>query len=159
MSSDSVQVVEKLLQNSLDPEAVRQLVAPDATYMSLTYENPELKKILPYCGVQPQGGPDAVLGVFGFVNKIWAMEAFEIKSSFGSGENVAVFGSMTYRSKTLGKGFTSPFAIWATVVDGKVTYMQFLEDTLLSTTSFREEGAGSFGTYIVDPGTREKISV
>ena len=159
MSLTSAQVVEKLLQNSLDPAVVKEIVAWDATYMSLTYENPELKRILPYCGLQPKGGPDAVSGVFGFVNKIWAVEAFEIKASFSSGENAAVLGSMCYRSKTLGKVFTSPFSIWATVVDGRVTYMQFLEDTLLSTSSFRESAEGSCGTYIVDPETRERITV
>ncbi|KAH8689445.1 hypothetical protein BGW36DRAFT_412243 [Talaromyces proteolyticus] len=151
-------VVEKLLQNSLDPAIVREIVAPDATYMSLTYENPELKKILPYCGVQPEGGPDAVLGVFGFVNKIWAIEDFDIKKSFSSGENAAVFGSMRYRSKTLGKVFTSPFSIWATVIGGKITYMQFLEDTLLSTSSFKEGGEGPLNTYIVDPETNERVT-
>ena len=159
MSLTPVQVVEKLLQNNINPAVVEEVVASNATYMSLSYDNPELKQILPYCGVQPEGGPTAVLGVFAFVNKIWAIEAFEIKTSFASGENVAVFGSMTYRSKTLGKSFTSPFSIWATVVQGKITYMQFLEDTLLSTTSFKEGGKGSFGTYIVDPETHNRIVV
>lgn len=159
MSLTPIQVVERLLQNSLDPAIVKEVVAPDATYMSLTYDNPDLKKILPYCGIQTRGGPDAVSGVFGFVNKIWDNEDLKITASFGSGENVAIFGSMTYRSRTLGKVFTSPFSIWATVVDGKVTYMQFLEDTLQSTASFKVDGEGSFGTYIVDPDTKEAIRV
>jgi hypothetical protein len=46
---------------------------------------------------------------------------------FGQGEDVAVFGAFTYRSNTLGKVVTSPFSIHVNVVDGKVTYLQFLD--------------------------------
>jgi hypothetical protein len=40
-------------------------------------------------------------------------------------------------------------------LDGKVTYVQFLEDMLQSTTSFKVDGP--FGTYIVDPETKKEI--
>jgi hypothetical protein len=35
------------LQNLLDPDVVTSVVAPDATYVSLNTENPELAKIMP----------------------------------------------------------------------------------------------------------------
>jgi uncharacterized protein len=78
--------------------------------------------------------------VFGTANKIWVNEDSKIHVCFDDGENFAAFGQMPYRSKSLGKMFTSPFSVWAKVADGKVTYVQYLEDTLQSTTSFKQGG-------------------
>ena len=36
---------------------------------------------------------------------------------------------------------TSPFSIHVEVVDGKVTYLQFLEDTYATAASFRSAGS------------------
>ena len=58
MSSDSpapTEVVRKLLENTLKPEIVRDLMAPDATYISLNYDNADLAKILPYAGTHAKG--------------------------------------------------------------------------------------------------------
>lgn len=75
------------------------------------------------------------------MDEIWAQEAFEIQALFGSGENVALFGKFTYRSRTLGQVNTSPFSIWCKVNgEGKVTYMQFMEDTLGTTDTFKKSG-------------------
>ncbi|KAL6720104.1 hypothetical protein ACLMJK_002025 [Lecanora helva] len=151
-SSTPTEVVQKLLENTLKPEVVRELVASDATYISLSYNNPDLAKILPYAGTHKQAGPQAIIDTFATVNTIWANEAFEVQALFGSGENVAVFGSFTYRSRALGKASTSPFSIWCKVHEGRVTYMQFMEDTLGTTDSFRQSGKKQ---YIVfkDKGT------
>ncbi len=51
---------------------------------------------------------------------------------------------MTYRSSVLGKRVTSPFAIFAKVSDGKLTYMQFMEDTFATSASFRSGGRWTF---------------
>ena len=60
---------------------------------------------------------------------------------------MAVFGKFTYRSRSLGQVSVSPFSIWCKVDgEGKVTYMQFMEDTLGSTDSFKKEGRK---TYLV----------
>ncbi|TKA70610.1 hypothetical protein B0A49_07257, partial [Cryomyces minteri] len=59
-----------------------------------------------------QDGPQAIVDTFLGVAESGANEAFEIRAVFGSGEHVAVFGSFTYRSRTLGKACTSPFSIW-----------------------------------------------
>lgn len=42
-----IQVIEKFLANTANPEVINRLVAPDATYVSLTFENKDLKRILP----------------------------------------------------------------------------------------------------------------
>lgn len=55
MSTKPTKVVKKLLANTLNPDVVRELVAPDATYISLNYENPDLTKILPYAGTHAKG--------------------------------------------------------------------------------------------------------
>jgi hypothetical protein len=70
MALATPQAIEKLLQNTIKPTIITELVSHDATYIPLTYSNPELKKILPYSGVQERGGPAAVLDVFSTVNKL-----------------------------------------------------------------------------------------
>jgi len=92
-------------------------------------------------------GPQAIIDTFATVNKIWANEAFEIQSLFGSADNVAVFGKFTYRSRTLGQASTSPFSIWCKVNGGKVTYMQFMEDTLGTTDSFKKDGKKQYVVF------------
>lgn len=141
MAPTPTEVVRTLLANTTNPTILESIVAPDATYISLNYFNPTLTKILPYAGTHSKSGPQAIIDTFTTVNENWATEAFEVQSLFGSGENVAVFGSFTYRSRTLGKACTSPFSIWCRVNgEGMVSYMQFMEDTLGSTDTFRKEG-------------------
>jgi hypothetical protein len=54
---------------------------------------------------------------------------------------VAVFGDFRDKSRSLGKVVTSPFAILVKVVDGRVTYLQFLEDSYATAASFRQDGS------------------
>ena len=42
-----IAVIERFLANATNPEVVNELVAPNATYISLNYENEDLKRILP----------------------------------------------------------------------------------------------------------------
>jgi hypothetical protein len=102
-----VSVIEQFLANTTNPEVVNQLVAPDATYISLNYENKDLKRILPWAGTG--SGPKAFIETFTRVSQYWQILAFEVREKFGSVENVAVFGSFTYKSYTLGKTVVSPF--------------------------------------------------
>lgn len=139
-----VQTVGEWLQNLLDPEVVNRIVAPDATYVSLSTDDPELKKILPWAGTSH--GPDAFVGNLSEMFRRWQNEQFEVTSMFGEGEDVAVFGRFTYRSNTLGKAVSSPFSIHVKVVDGRVTYLQFLEDTYATAASFRVSGSWTVHT-------------
>ena len=143
-------VVRELLSDPTNPEAVRRLVAPDATYVSLNFDNPELRQIMPWAGTRR--GPEAVLDTYGQVGRFWHSEAFTIEELFGAGENVAVFGRFTYRSATLGKAVTSPFAILAKVSGGQITFMQFMEDTFGTASTFR---SGGVATYRSDPNGGE----
>ena len=137
-----VQIVQQLLQGSKDPAVVHALVAPDAIYVSLNYENAELKKIMPWAGTSK--GPEAILTTYTTVGERWENQAFDIETIFGVDENVAVFGRFTYKSKTLGKAVTSPFSILAKVRHGQVIYMQFMEDTFGTAATFRSGGSWKF---------------
>ncbi len=143
MTRTPAEVVRAILDNPTDLEVVRELVAPDATYVSLSYDNPELKRIMPWAGTS-QGGPEAVVGTYASVGRYWSNEDFAVEDVIEGADRVAVFGRFTYRSATLGKAVTSPFAILARVTDGRVTYMQFMEDTFGTAATFRVGGEAVF---------------
>ena len=150
MPSSNVDIVKAILDNPTDLASVKELVAPDATYVSLNYDNPELKRLMPWAGTQT--GPEAVVSTYSRVGRYWKNERFKIEEIFEAGENVAVFGRFTYRSTTVGRAVTSPFSILAKVQGGKVTYMQFMEDTFATASSFR---TGGTATYRADPDGAE----
>lgn len=141
-TTQATRVVSEFLENTAPDKvesAARRLVAEDATYISLNFDNPELKKILPWTGTQK--GRQAYTSTFLGVARYWTVEDFKIFDLFGVEENVALFGSFTYRSNTQGRTFTSPFAVHAKVRNGKIVYMLFMEDTFASSRSFRSGGA------------------
>ena len=144
MSETNIQIVQELLAGATNPEVVNALVAPDADYMSLTYHNPDLEKIMPFAGMHRGAGPKAVLLTFQTVHKFWTVEKFDPQQILGDGDNVAIFGSFTLTSKTVGKTFTSPFCVLATVKNGRVTYMQYMEDTLGTGSTFRSGGSAKY---------------
>lgn len=137
-ASAAVRVMKAILDNPMDIDNVRAWTAPDVTYVSLNFENQMLKSVMPWCGTRR--GPQAIVDTFKGVSRYWSVEAFEPHAAFGDSEHAAMFGSFTYRSTTLGKQVTSPFAIYAHVVDGKCVHLQFMEDTLATTESFRKGG-------------------
>jgi uncharacterized protein len=139
MPASPIEVVGQWLENLLDPDIVTSLVAPDATYISLNTEDAELNKIMPWAGTSR--GPQAFLDNLGMMFTRWENQAFNVATMFASDENVAVFGDFRYKSHSLGKVVSSPFAILIKVADGKVTYLQFLEDTYATAASFRESGS------------------
>jgi uncharacterized protein len=147
MSASPIEVVGQWLQNLLDPDVVNRVVAPDATYVSLNTENPELSKIMPWAGTSR--GPQAFLGNLGEMFARWENQAFNVTTMFASGENVAVFGDFRYKSHSLGKVVSSPFSILVKVVNERVTYLQFQEDSYATAASFRKDGSWTIQT---EPG-------
>ncbi|KAJ9616934.1 hypothetical protein H2200_000654 [Cladophialophora chaetospira] len=154
MSSQPKEVVARLLENTSNASVMEELVAPDATYISLCYSNPPLHQIMAHAGQHAEKGPQAVISTFANVNKIWAMEDFQIEALFGEGSDVAVFGRFTLRSRTLGKACTSPFSIHCKVEAGQVTYMLFMEDTFGTGATFEKAGEK---TYEVESGKAIKL--
>jgi hypothetical protein len=137
-----VEVVQKLLSNPLDLEQVRSLTTPEVQYVSLNANHPELTRVLPWAGVHT--GPEEIVKAFQGIYAMWETVSFDIKAAFGQGEDVAVFGEFAYRSKEVGKTIKSPFAIHLKVVNGKVAYIFFLEDTLMTTSSVQIGGQTTY---------------
>jgi hypothetical protein len=144
MSASPIDVVGQWMQNLLDPEVINRVVAPDATYVSLNTQDAELSKIMPWAGTSH--GPQAFIGHLTMMFTRWENQAFNVTTMFASGENVAVFGDFRYKSHSLGKVVSSPFSILVKVVDGMVTYVQYLEDSYATAASFRQDGSWTVQT-------------
>jgi uncharacterized protein len=142
MQTNPKEIVQTLLKSVHDPKTVKELCAPDVTYVSLNYSNPDLHKIMPWCGTSH--GPEAILKTFRDVAEFWAIDSFDPEEIIGEAGSVAVFGRFTYTSTKLRKKITSPFAILFKVKEGKITYMQFMEDTFCTASSFRSGGTWKF---------------
>lgn len=148
-SAASLAVVMDFLSNTAPDKveaAAERLVAPDATYVSLNFDNPELKKIEPWTGTAK--GPSAYSSTFMRVANYWKIEDFTVTDKIASSEDVAIFGKFTYRSVAVGHVFTSPFSIHAKVQNGKMIYFQFMEDTYASASSFRQSGSWTVKTTV-----------
>lgn len=143
MAKTNIEIVQELLNGATKAEIVNALVAADAVYVSLNYDNPDLKKVMPWAGTH-RDGRAGILKTFRDVNRYWTVVEFDIREMFGVEENVAVFGSFTVKSVKLGKQATSPFSILAKVKGGKVTYMQYMEDTIATGSTFRSSGTWKF---------------
>jgi ketosteroid isomerase-like protein len=127
MTNSPAEVIQALLTKPTDPQHVKSLTTPDVTYVSLSENNPDLKRYLPWTGTNK--GPDAIVKTFEGIGRTWETKAFEVREVIEQNEAVAMFGSFTYRGRKSGKEITSPFALLAHVKNGKVSYIQFLEDT------------------------------
>ncbi len=142
MAREPKEIVETLLNSIRDRGVVRALCAPDVTYVSLNHSNPDLHKIMPWCGTDQ--GVNAISKTFDDVARYWNIDSFTPEVIFGEGDNVAVFGRFTYTSTKLRKTVATPFSIFCKVTDGYVVYMQFMEDTFCTASSFRSGGTWKF---------------
>ena len=120
-------------------QAAEALVAEDATYISLNFDNPELERIEPWTGTRK--GRQIYIDTFSNVGTYWEVNDFQVSDVIADGELVAVFGQFTYTSVEVGHRFTSPFAIKARVENGLITFFQFMEDTYAPARSFRKSGS------------------
>jgi uncharacterized protein len=129
MTLSPTEVVLSILTNPKSLDHVRPFVSDDFTYVSLNYEDKDLKKVMPWCG--RSRGVESLVKTFVDVGTFWRVDDFTIETMFGENENVAVFGRFTYTSTVLAKQVTSPFAVLAKVSKGRCTYMQFMEERAL----------------------------
>ena len=118
MSTNLTAVLQQLLQNTSNLKMLQQLMTPDATYVSLNFDNPELKKIEPWAGTHK--GPQALSDVFAAIQRFWETLDFKVTDTIEQGSRVAFFGSFTYKSNVTGKEITSPFGLLARFEGGKV---------------------------------------
>ena len=147
MSRTAVELLENLLKHTLDADAIRTLVAPDATYVSLNQSDSDLHRVMPWAGTH-RDGPQGIIDTFVGVAKFWRVDAFTVDQLFGNDTHAAAFGRFTYTSTVAGRTVTSPFAVLAIASDDRIAYMQFMEDTFATASSFQIDGSA---TYHVDP--------
>jgi hypothetical protein len=62
MSTNLAAVLQQLLQNTSHLKVLPRLMTPDVTYVSLNFDNPELKKVEPWTGTHK--GPQAAIRCF-----------------------------------------------------------------------------------------------
>ena len=148
-----LEVVNKLLANPVDIENVRSLTTADVEYVSLNRRHPDLTRVFPWAGVNH--GPEEIVTAFKGIYAMWETVAFDVKAAFSQGEDVAMFGEFTYRSKEVDKTVTSPFGIHLKVVGERVAYILFLEDTLITTSSVQTGGEADY----LSLGNRVKLTV
>jgi ketosteroid isomerase-like protein len=137
-----LELVQTLLSNPTNIEHVCGLTTEDVTYISLNFDNPELHKVLPWAGTNR--GPQSIVDAFTSMGRVWETKAFEVGDVIANEHSVAMFGSFTYRTRTLGREITSPFALLARVTDNRISFVQFLEDTFGTASSFRAAGTWHF---------------
>jgi hypothetical protein len=138
----STDILSAILEKPTDIAHVRSLVTADVTYVSLNYSNPDLKRIMPWCGTSK--GPESIVKTFVDVSRYWTVQSFEREALFGDNGHAAMFGRFTYKSVVLSKVVTSPFAVFARCKDGLCNYLQFMEDTFATGASFRSGGTWKF---------------
>jgi hypothetical protein len=131
----AVELVQTLLSNPTNIDHVRGLTTDDVTYVSLNFSNPELNKVFPWAGTNK--GPQSIVDAFDAMGRLWETTAFKISDVLLNDNSVAMFGSFTYKTRTLGSEITSPFALLAKATKDKISYVQFLEDTFGTASSFR----------------------
>jgi ketosteroid isomerase-like protein len=150
MSTNLTGALQDLLQNTTNLKVLRQLMTPDVTYVSLNFDNPELKKIEPWAGTHK--GPQELADVFVAIQRCWKTLDFKVTDTIEQGNRVAFFGSFTYKSNVTGREIASPYALLARFEEDKVAYLQFLEDSYGTAGSFKTGGATRFHS---DPSGKE----
>src|ERR1700740_1020153 len=150
LSTNLSVVLQELLQNTSNLKVLRQRMTPDATYVSLNFDNLELKKVMPWTGTHK--GPQELFDVFGAIHRFWKTLDFKVTDTIEQGSRVAFFGSFTYKSNATGKKITSPFGLLARFEGDRVAYIQFLEDSYGTAGSFKTGGATRFHS---DPSGKE----
>jgi ketosteroid isomerase-like protein len=150
MSANLTAVLQEVLQNTTNLKVLRQLMTPEVTYVSLNFDDPELKKIMPWTGTHK--GAQALPDVFAAIQRFWKTLDFKVTDTIEQGSRVAIFGSFTYKSNVTGREITSPFSLLARFDGEKVAYVQFLEDSYGTASSFKTGGATRFHS---DPSGKE----
>jgi hypothetical protein len=150
MPTNLTAALQEILRNTMNLSVLRQLMTPDATYVSLNFDNPERKQIMPWAGTHK--GPESLPEVFGAIQRCWKTLDFKVTDAIEQNNRVAFFGSFTYKSNVTGREITSPFGLLARFDGDKVAYVQFLEDSYSTAGSFKTGGATGFHS---DPTGKE----
>ncbi len=80
-------MLQELLQNTSNLKVLQQLMTPDATYISLNFDNPKLKKVMPWTGTHKVA--QALHDVFGAIQRFWKTLDFKVTDTIEQGSRVA----------------------------------------------------------------------
>jgi hypothetical protein len=80
----SLEIVDAILDNPQDIEKVRSLTTKGVAYVSLNYSNPDLKKIMPWCGTSY--GPESIVKTFSDAGRFWKVKLFKKEIMLTDGE-------------------------------------------------------------------------
>lgn len=136
--TSTLTVLQVVLANVMNLQLVQQHTTDDFSFVSLSYFTPEVERVLP--SASKSKGAAALVQAFKDVSRYWTVDEFKIEGNFENPNGAAIFGSFTYTSNTLGKTITSPFAVLARGKNGKLSYVQFMEDTYAAVRNFRGSG-------------------
>jgi hypothetical protein len=87
MPTNLTSVLQEILQNTSNLNVLQQHMTPDATYVSLNFDNPELKKVMPWTGTHK--GPESLQEVFGAIQRYWKTLDFKVTDAIEQGNRVA----------------------------------------------------------------------
>lgn len=144
MLNSPVQLLTEFLAHITDAAVITSLVTPDVTWVSLSFDDPDLTRVMPWCGTF--AGPRAIIETLANVRRSWRVLEFKPMHVFGDDRHAAAFGSFTYESTVLRKRVTSPFAVFMLAEAGRITAMWFMEDTFATAASFQESGTARYRT-------------
>src|SRR5207244_11356461 len=104
MTTSPTQVLQALISNPRDLTNVKSVTTPDVTYVSLSQDNPELKRYLPWTGTNH--GPEAIVRAFEGIGRVWETKAFEVREGLVQDDKVAMVGSVASRGRQCGHEHT-----------------------------------------------------
>jgi len=110
MSTSLTAVLQEVLRNTTNLTALKQLMTPDATYVSLNVDNAELKRVMPWAGTHH--GPQALPEVFEAIQRCWKTLDFQVTDAVEQGSRVALFGSFTTNRMSPAGKSCLPSACW-----------------------------------------------
>src|SRR5258705_11676463 len=87
MTTSPAGVLQTLLANPRDLANVKRVTTADVTYVSLSEDNPELKRYLPWTGTNK--GPESIVRTFEGIERAWETKAFEVREVTEQGDKVA----------------------------------------------------------------------
>jgi uncharacterized protein len=134
-----IDVVRAILADPKSLANVKKLTAPDVPYGSLNCDNPDLKRVMPWCGTGR--GPEAIVQTFVDVGRYWAVESFDLGTVFGSGDACRDLRQIHLPLYGAPQASNHAIPVYARIEDGLCSYLQFMADTIATTASFRSGGA------------------
>ena len=152
--AEHLDILKDFLSGAFDldtlEDVVEKLIHEDSEYISLNFDNPELKQVEPWCGTSY--GKEAYVRNFQGILAQWNLASFEIQIEMQNEEYAMVFGSFSLESKTLGKEAKSPMCAIAKIEEGKIKKFIYLEDTLATAFTFKVGGEYHFHTRMGEKG-------